>query len=319
MQTWSTADAPTTARAAWWNSLFAAQLANVTFSPAGAGEFSAELALGTVGPLGVARIRATPTDIERTSAHIDRGGTRLISFLFIARGAGVFEHNGNVTALRAGDFTLCDNAVPHRLHSAADTELIVLRAAPEVMRERIPEPEGWCGLGLSAGAMYAEAAASMTRDLCGRMEVGLPRRYAAIAARNLLEVLSTAWGIAYEASVSGTHAAAVRRLAARRHVEAHLRDPRLSPAQVASALHVSPRYLRMLFQDCGESLSAFILRRRLEECARLFANPLWYGQAVADVAFTMGFNSAAHFARSFRLRFGTTPTGYRRRAQQATS
>jgi transcriptional regulator GlxA family with amidase domain len=33
----------------------------------------------------------------------------------------------------------------------------------------------------------------------------------------------------------------------------------------------------------------------------------------------MGFGSAAHFARSFRERFGTTPTGYRRQARNVAA
>jgi AraC family transcriptional activator of tynA and feaB len=314
MQTWSTADAPRGARAAWWNALYAERFANVTFNPAGPGEFEAELALGAVGPLGIARIRATPAAIERTRLHVARGGARLISFLYVARGTGVFEHNGNVTTLHSGDFTLCDNAAPHRLHSSADTELIVLRAAPEVLRERIPQPESWCGLGLSGTSIFAPAAAYMARELSGRMEAGLPRRYATMAARNLLDVLATAFGMAFEGGASVSSTVAARRLAARRHVEAHLRDPKLSPSQVASALHVSPRYLRMLFQEGEESLSAYILRRRVEECARLLASPLWHGQTVTAIAFGLGFNSAAHFTRAFRQRFGVTPSGYRRQA-----
>ncbi|MDQ2640716.1 MAG: helix-turn-helix domain-containing protein [Pseudomonadota bacterium] len=312
MQTWSTADAPRGTRAAWWNALYAERFANVTFSPACAGEFQAELALGTLGPLGIARIRATPSAIERTSAHVERGGSRLISFIYVSQGSATFEHNGNTTDLRRGDFTLCDNAAPHRLHSRADTELVVVRAAPDVLRERIPQPEGWCGLVLSSGSLFASAAAQMTGELSACMEAGLPRRFASVAARNLLDVLATAFGLAFERATTPTPSVAARRIAACRHVEAHLRDPQLSPTQVAAALHVSPRYLRMLFQDGGETLSAYILRRRLEECARLLANPLWSRQTVTDIAFGVGFNSAAHFTRAFRQQFGTTPTAYRR-------
>ena len=102
LQPLSTADAPRGTRAAWWNALYSERFGNVTFSPAGAGEFAAELALGAVGPLGIARIRATATNIERTPAHVERGGARLFSFLYVARGSGVFEHNGNITVLRSG-------------------------------------------------------------------------------------------------------------------------------------------------------------------------------------------------------------------------
>jgi len=314
MQTWSTADAPRGGRAAWWNALFAERFANVTFNPARSKEFEAELSLGMVGPLGIARIRSTPGEVERTSAHVGRGGVRLVSFIYIARGSGVFEHNGHVTRLDCGDFTLCDNAVPHRLSNADDMEMIVLRAKPEVMAAHLPQPAGWCGRGLSANALFAPAAAEMTRDLCVRVATGLPRRYAASAARNLLDVLATAFGAEFESGAAGTNSMMSRRLAARRHVDAHLRDPGLSPAQIADMLHVSPRYLRMLFQSEAESLSEYILRRRLEESARLLANPLWTGQKVAEIASSVGFISSAHFTRAFRKQFGTTPTSYRQQA-----
>lgn len=319
MQTWSTAEAPRGARAAWWNAMFAERFANVTFSPAHKGEFSAELCLGAVGPLGIARIRSSPGEVERTSAHVGRGGTRLISFLYVARGAGVFEHSGHVTRLGCGDFTLCDNAVPHRLLSSDEFELIVLRAKPEVMGVHLPQPEGWCGRGLRASAMYAPAAAEMTRDLCARMAAGLRQRFAVSAARNLLDVLATAFGAEFEAGSGGTNSMVARRLAARRHIDSHLRDPHLSPAQVADMLHVSPRYLRMLFQGESESLSEYILRRRLEESARLLASPLWAGQKVAEIAASVGFVSSAHYTRAFRKLFGTTPTSYRSQAARSAA
>lgn len=314
MQTWSTADAPRGSRAAWWNALYAERFANVTFNPAHSGEFEAQLSLGMVGPLGIARVHVTPGEIERTSAHVGRGGVRLISYLYIARGSGVFEHNGYVTRLGCGDFTLCDNAVPHRLLSAGEIELVVLRARPQVIGQHLPQPEGWCGRGLASGAMFVPAAAEMTRDLCARTAAGLSRRFAASAACNLLEVLATAFGAEFESGPSGTTSMVARRLAARRHIDSHLRDPQLSPVQVAAALHVSPRYLRMLFQEEGESLSGYILRRRLEESARLLTNPLWTGQKVAAIAGSVGFVSSAHFTRAFRKQFGTTPTSYREQA-----
>jgi AraC-like DNA-binding protein len=312
VETYSTANVPRATRAAYWNSVYASRLAHVTFNPIDPADFEAELRMGSIGPLGVARITSKPTDIERNRAHISRGGARLFSFLLLARGSGVFEHCGHATALSPGDFTLCDNAAPHRLHSVDTSELIVLRVTPETMREHLPNPEMWCGMRLPADSMFASAAGNMVRDICRRVDAGVPDRYAHTVAANLLDVLATSMGVTFDVPGSATSVVA-RRIQAQRHVEMHLRDPELAPPAVARALHISPRYLRMLFEGERESIACYILRRRLEECARALANPLQQGRTITEIAFANGFNSAAHFTRTFREQYGTTPSGFRRR------
>ncbi len=41
-------------------------------------------------------------------------------------------------------------------------------------------------------------------------------------------------------------------------------------------------------------------------------DPAWSGQTLMKIAFSWGFNSAAHFTRSFRDQFGMSPREYRR-------
>ncbi len=79
----------------------------------------------------------------------------------------------------------------------------------------------------------------------------------------------------------------------------------------AQGLKLSSRYLRMIFATSGETVSAYILRRRLEESGRQMADPQWRGRSIAEIAFGWGFNSAPHFTRSFRDRYGLSPRQYR--------
>jgi hypothetical protein len=74
---------------------------------------------------------------------------------------------------------------------------------------------------------------------------------------------------------------------------------------------MSPRYLRAIFATSNETVSAYILRRRLEECARELADPRARAGSITEIAFGWGFNSAPHFTRSFRERYGMSPRQYR--------
>ena len=77
---------------------------------------------------------------------------------------------------------------------------------------------------------------------------------------------------------------------------------------------MSPRYIRTVFSTGGEKISSFILRRRLEECARQIRSPAWAAHTLTEIAFSWGFNSAAHFTRTFHEKFGVAPREYRRQA-----
>jgi AraC-like DNA-binding protein len=192
------------------------------------------------------------------------------------------------------------------------TQMLIIRATPEILRRYVPFPEQLCGLRLSGDATFASAAACMTRSLWQHIESGVPEKFAAVVVRNLLDVLATAYAMSFDGTAHDSSLVTARRIQAQRFVEAHLRDQDLSPTRVANALHISPRYLRMLFEGEKEPLSGYILRRRLEECAKQIASPLWKGHTITEIAFACGFNSAAHFTRAFRELFGTTPTGFRR-------
>jgi AraC-like DNA-binding protein len=310
---YSTADAPRNTRAAYWNSIYSSRFAQVTFNPVDRDGFEAELRVGAIGQLGLARVHSMPADIERNRAHIV-GSSRLFSFLLMVRGAGAFSHYGHETPLAAGDFTLCDNATPHRFRCSDTSELIILRATPDILRQFLPYPESLCGLRLPGAALFADASASMAQSLWQQLESGLPEKFTGIVVRNVLDVLATAYAVNFDGGVSDSSIVTARRIQAQRFVEGHLRDQDLTPLRVANALHISPRYLRMLFEGEKESITSYILRRRLEECAKQIASPLWSGHTITEIAFACGFNSAAHFTRAFRQCFGTTPTGYRRQA-----
>jgi AraC family transcriptional activator of tynA and feaB len=312
LDVYSTAAVPRGVRATYWNDVYSRRFAEVTFNPVDREGFEAELRVGAVGPISIARVHSKPTDIERNEAHINRSGGRLFSFLLQARGCGVFSHYGHESQMEEGDFTLCDNAAPHRFNCSGRTELIILRISPDVLKAYLPDPEQLCGLRLQAGQGMTGTAANMAQKLWTLVEGGLPEKFSAMIARNVLDIMATSYAMAFDASLSESSAVSARKLQATRYIEAHLREPDLTPCSVADALGISPRYLRMLFGGGTESASRYILRRRLEECAKQLSSALWRGRTITDIAFASGFNSAAHFTRVFRDEYGVTPSQYRR-------
>jgi AraC family transcriptional regulator, positive regulator of tynA and feaB len=99
--------------------------------------------------------------------------------------------------------------------------------------------------------------------------------------------------------------------AAKDLTESQLADPELYPTMLAREFNVSVRTLQRAFAAPGESVTAYIRHRRLEE-ARLALTPPFGRLSVSELAAHWQFADSGHFIRAFKKHYGQTPTEYTR-------
>lgn len=99
----------------------------------------------------------------------------------------------------------------------------------------------------------------------------------------------------------------------------HISDPELSVAAVALRQGVTPRYIHMLLVTGGITFSEFVLSQRLVRAHRMLLDPQLAGLSISSIAFEIGFGDLSYFNRTFRRRFGITPSKLRRSFRPATS
>jgi len=312
MQCYSTEMLPAATRTSAWNALYSRELNNVEITPARSGDYAARLSLGQLGPIQFARMSTARTNISRTKRHIVPGAPRLYSFLLQAKGSSLFSHCGHEAQLTEGDFALCDSAAPHSFTVDDDSMVVMLRVDARTLRMYLPTPERFCGLHLQSQVGLTGSLSPMIERISGQLERGFTCIYDDRLARNVMEMLSMSYSIGFDAQPDTSAVLRGRYAEVVRYIEDHLRDPQLSPATVATGLRISARYLRTIFATTGEKASTYIIRRRLEECARQLRDPSWSGHTLTEIAFSWGFNSAAHFTRTFHEQFGQAPRDYRR-------
>lgn len=135
--------------------------------------------------------------------------------------------------------------------------------------------------------------------------VGLSKEEAHQSFLTAVELIVAAF--CRQAGLAGNARAAVRAAVygqVRRHVEANLHDPNLSPDSVLASLHLSRASVYRIFEHEG-GLAAYIRNRRL----RMAADELvrFPHVEVQDVASGLGFNDASSFTRAFRRAFDISP------------
>ncbi|MFI0543766.1 helix-turn-helix domain-containing protein [Streptomyces sp. WSLK1-3] len=129
------------------------------------------------------------------------------------------------------------------------------------------------------------------------------------SAVDLLAVLVTEWALEQRAEVTDERTRTLAHI--RDFIELHLTDPDLSPDSIASAHHISVRYLHKLFQSEGITVSQWVRERRLEACHKELGAASQH-RTVAAVARRWGFASHSHFSRAFRAAYGVPPSEWQR-------
>ncbi|MFD9209500.1 helix-turn-helix domain-containing protein [Streptomyces sioyaensis] len=87
----------------------------------------------------------------------------------------------------------------------------------------------------------------------------------------------------------------------------------VTPALIASAHHISVRYLHCLFQQDKHTVSGFLREQRLERCRAELADPAHAARSVGAIRARWGFPDAAVFGRAFKRTYGVSPGEYRKR------
>jgi AraC-like DNA-binding protein len=100
------------------------------------------------------------------------------------------------------------------------------------------------------------------------------------------------------------------------YMDDHFTDCELTPERVAKANGISMRYLHRLFQQSGTTVCKWIWERRLKATREDLLNPSMAKMRISEIAFRRGFNDPAHFSRSFRDRFGISPSKLRSKATE---
>ena len=311
MERLSTAGLPLVGKMSAWNDLYASHMSRVEFTPGDQHNFDAELSISQLGPLKLAKLSVDRCSCDRTRKHLSRS-PRLYSFIVQAKGSSVFHHYGHEAHLSEGDLVLYDTGMSFHFETDGPSSTIMVRVTPDVLREYLPSPEQFCGLHLGRAVGVTNTAAAMVQSLTDQVDFASCPDYERRVARYLLEMISISYTMGFNSRSSATSAVWRRRNDVIRYIEDNLRDPQLTAESVADGVHLSPRYMRAIFSESGEKVSDYIRRRRIEECARKMRDPAWAGHSLMKIAFSSGFNSAAHFSRCFRDRFKISPREYRR-------
>jgi AraC family transcriptional regulator, positive regulator of tynA and feaB len=312
LQTYSTAGLEPRRRIDYWNGLACHSITQLVISPLNRRDFSGRLARTEVGPIRLVDIESDPAVVHHSRRHIAQSLDPVFLLCMQLDGESHFRQNGREALLRPSDFTLCDSTLPYEI-SFDHNRMLVLGIGQQTLRRYIASPEAVVALPMSGRAGLSGLLSSFLRNFWQQYSTRVDVAFSDRIGSALLELAASAYAVVPQAAVEGSTLKTAWRVRIREHIETHLHDPDMTPQRIADALHMSARYLHHLFEDNDETAARYILRRRLDECARAMLDGSRRSRSLLDIALGFGFNNASHFGRVFRQRFGVSPSEYRRR------
>jgi AraC-like DNA-binding protein len=278
------------------------------------GEFQGTISTGTFGAVQLASVKAGPHSVERTE-HLTRQARFTPLHLTCVLDGEVQVSQGERTAVvRTGGLFSYDGSHPFRMTMRHPIHMVSVKFDHRLvdLRARLEHPlraATWCGTQgasvLLAGLLRSAEPhiAHFDRTVADQLGSSLASLVTAVCAEKL--------------GMAGDDPAAARRALLHRvktFARAHLHCSDLSPAMLARSHNISLRYLQLLFHEENTSPALWIRNQRLERCRDDLTDPRTAHLTVANVAERWGLDSASHFSKLFRERYGLTPREWRRRS-----
>lgn len=295
-----------------WNAHTGETFSPLHSRPADAGGFEASIARATIGDLTVVDVRSDPQFVQHSHAHVARTTSRLAFFQLQLEGTSIHRQQGHEASLSPGDFTFVENHQPYEIRFPTANRVLAIVVPHERLRRYVDRCERLAAVPVRPSAPAARLLTGFLGSYWNACVTGLDAAGAERSAKVLLDLLAATYA-AMAATPCDEAPRSARRGLVLSFIEQHLRERALGPAMIAAALGMSRRRLHQIFAQDDETLCRYILRRRLDACAHTLESGSWTGRGISQIAFDHGFDSAAHFGRAFRERFGMAPSEFRRR------
>jgi AraC-like DNA-binding protein len=237
----------------------------------------------------------------------DRGDADDLFFGINATGVGLVRQRGHAAPVNDGEAVLLRPAVgPFTVVRPTPSTLIGIRAP----RRALPLSAGRYDEAPQLVAGHTPALRLLTAYLAA-LRAGPPPapELADAVVDHLLQLIALSLRPSPPDPSPTARAVRAARLASlKADVARHFSDPALSLVAVAARHGISPRYVHKLFEDDGRTYSQFVLGVRLERARRELRDPRAAARTVSAIAGSVGFGDLSYFNRTFRRRYGMTPT-----------
>jgi AraC-like DNA-binding protein len=306
----STGDLPAKDRIAIWREQYGRKTLKLDIEPISQKSFDCSVVKRALPGVQIMSTVMSPVRITRRREFLADGNDDLIFIInqsgtatVVSRKREVVLEPGDALLMSAGEAKVFDRhshggslsfRIPHSSLSS------IVTGIDDLVMHLIPQ-----------GAEVLKLLAGYAAPLFNEITLSTPK-FRCTAVNHLLDLIALALVAEEDANGLGVGGLSAARLSeAKSYIVENSFRRDLSVGTVATHLGVTPRKLQRMFESEGTTFSEFLLGQRLSRAHRMLTEPRWIQSAVATVAYDAGFGDLSYFNRSFKRRFGSTPSDVR--------
>ncbi len=278
--------------------------------------FRCEAILRALPGLGLASFTTSPNRATRTRAMLADGNDDLVMVLSVY-GTTVMSVHGREATLGSGDATLMSSGEPSvtLIHTPAKFHCLALPLAK--LAPLVSDLDAALAAVVPGHVEAVRMLARYVESLGDNIALATPelRR---IAVTHVYDLAALALGATRDAAATSQERGvrSARLEAIKLDIGENASKPSFSIDEVAVRHGVSPRYIRRLFEGTGTTFTEYALEQRLLQAYRRLNDPRYDHHPIGSIAFDAGFGDLSYFNRTFRQKFGATPSDVRARPRR---
>ncbi|MDD2800638.1 MAG: helix-turn-helix domain-containing protein [Methylococcales bacterium] len=309
----STDDVPLPDRRSWLREVIGREYTHVDITPPVDGKLFNEMTIYPWQNLQLSKINSSSITLQRLPHEPESISQDAYFAVILLAGQYHLQQNGREVFLQAGDISLYDATLPHRIECPDAFSKLLISIPRSTLRDRVGGIEQCTALHIPGQIGIGAITANFIRSAAVQTGTIDAQDFSALA-EYALDLLTMAITAVRPANFNLSRSRVILLNRIKDFVEHHLADSTLDAAMVSDSVGLSVRYLNDLFNDEDTSLVRYIWQRRLEHCALDMRAEVHIGHSLTDIALRWGFNDMSHFSRSFKSRFGCPPRDYRQYA-----
>jgi len=273
-------------------------------------DFDGHMATEQAGEVVLTRLEGNRHRVMKNDRQVRGSEVGYLKIVAPYRGSAGVEQSGRQVWVSPGEWSLYDTTDVYQVANPTRVEHLIVMVPKASLADRDFPLHQLTARRLGAGGGISRLALQAMRGAWYELPSIAPD-----AARGLGETIVQLIRLSL-LELAGRASAPTQRESLRERikelVDRRLGDPSLSVDAIAVALNCSRRQLYNAFGDEPDGVAGYVLARRLEACRRDLADPAQQGRSITEIALDRGFNHPAHFSRTFKARFGITPSEARR-------
>ncbi len=271
-----------------------------------------DLLLRSLPGFALASGSASPMRNRHTAELVDNDDVVLVVF---QGGFGEVDQYGRAATIEDGAATLTANGAPASFSIMSPTRVINYRFSRELLRSRVANLDDLVARPIDKNNPVLGLLTGYAAVLDDQGELATAELRLAVSS-HMYELAALTLGAKPEPRLADGFRAA-RLKAVKEDILKRLVHRGLSVSDIARTHQISERYLRKLFAAEETTFTDFVREARLARAHQMLTDYRQLNRPISEVAYESGFGDLSYFNRTFRSRYGATPSEIRAAALKA--